>query len=145
MYGLERWTVYALTSGFIFVLVSRVAKHQNGTRVSTWTVQHDSIYIIPFLTRHDEPKSEVKKTIFTHWHSVALALFTFWWWHHNWLCNAGDDVTVDLATVMPSREKLYIYISLYIVLFMVIFTVGRVRRFSSPVVNIFWARTLWSP
>ena len=98
-----------------------------------------------FLHDMMSQRVRIKKTIFTHWHSAALALFTFWWWHHNWLCNAGDDVTVDLATVMPSRENLYIYISLFIVLFMVIFTVGRVRRFSSPVINIFWARTLWSP
>ena len=38
-----------------------------------------------------------KPMICTHRHYASLGLFTFWWCH-NWLCNAGDDIN-DLAIV----------------------------------------------
>ena len=67
--------------GFILVFIIR--------RAST---------IFHFLYDMTNPWKTIKNTIFTPQHRVSLGLFTCWWWRHNWLCNAGDKVTIDFAT-----------------------------------------------
>ena len=37
------------------------------------------------------------KTIYTQRHRTLLGLFIFWWWRHNQLCDASDDLTIDFA------------------------------------------------
>ena len=55
-------------------------------------------------------RSNSKRRFFTHQHCASLALFKFCWWHHNWLCNTSDDITIDLANrlgkVINDRKKI---------------------------------------
>ena len=39
---------------------------------------------------------------------ALLGLFIFWWWRHNWFCNADDDVIIEFAIVTCAREKWYL-------------------------------------
>ena len=67
----------------ILVFISQVAQqHQNNTRVSTWSVRHKSIYIILFLTWHNESINDDKSDDHPH---VSFTRFTYCWWCHNWL------------------------------------------------------------
>ena len=66
-------------------------KHHTYPQVSPQTIRHYSAY--------------TTSKIFTHRHRVSLALFTFWW-RHNWLCNAGDEVTIDLWRVQVISNSL---------------------------------------
>ena len=45
---------------------------------------HTSFY---FLHDMMSPQITIDNTIFTHQHDASLDLFTFWWWHLNWLGN----------------------------------------------------------
>ena len=50
---------------------------------------------MPSHTWHDEPTKMIKMIIFTLRHHALLDLF--WWWHHNWLFNTGDDITIGIT------------------------------------------------
>ena len=105
MYVLEWRTVSALSRmlfGFLFpeLRSNDGNKHQNNTRVSEETVRHESIYIILFLTRHNESINDEKPRSF-HVVPVSYSLgFHFTddvtndrWWRHN-----------DQTIVTRSRE-----------------------------------------
>ena len=86
------WTpvgVFVPTKGLFWCLFpelrsSKENKHQNNIWVSTEIVHHECTHIILFLTWHNGPINDDKKTKFTHQFCVSLALFTFCWWRHNW-------------------------------------------------------------
>ena len=93
MYVLKWQTVYALTRGLFGCLFPELQsnegnKHQNNTRVSTWTVRHKSTYTTLFLTWHNECSNDEKMAIFPHRPHVSLAHFTVCCWCHKQLLMA---------------------------------------------------------
>ena len=111
MYVLEWRTVSALTRGLCWCLFSELRsnegnKHQHNTRVSTETVRHESIYIILFLTRHNESQMTIKTTILTCRPRVSLARFSFCWWRHSRLLMTSQwpDNCDAIAWIMISNS-----------------------------------------
>ena len=45
----------------------------------------------------------IKTTIFTYRYNASLDLFAHWW-----LCNVGDNGTIDLAIVIRAHDKWYL-------------------------------------
>ena len=41
-------------------------------------------------------------------HAASLGLLMLWWWRRNWLCNASDDVEIDLAIATRARDEWYL-------------------------------------
>ena len=64
---------------------------------------------------------DYQQTIFTHRHCASFGLFTFWWWRHNQLYGAVDDLTNTCATpVMTSQLVLqHIIIIIIIIIIMI--------------------------
>ena len=95
---------------------SLVHKHRYHYRVSAQAVPHDKTYHILFLTIFyflmiPEPINDDPKNVFhtcAHRHRSSFALLTFWWWRHNWLRNAANDVTIDSVVVARASAKWYL-------------------------------------
>ena len=72
MYVLDWRTVSVLTRGLFWCLFPELRsnegnKYQNNTRMSTETICHESIYIILFLTRHNESINDYKNDELYTW------------------------------------------------------------------------------
>ena len=90
MYVLEWRTVSALTRVLFWCLFPSLLrnlgnKHQNNTRVSAETVRYEGIYIILFLTRHNDSINNDKKRRSLHIIPVS----------HSRIFRSADDITVD--------------------------------------------------
>ena len=65
--------------------------YQNNTRVSAWTVRHESAYSMSYLTRHNESINDDKNdNLHTSSPCLTRARFKFCWWRHNRLLMASQ-------------------------------------------------------
>ena len=95
VYWLEYRTAHTGHESTILLFFQTVNTNINSSKCIIETVRLTSSYIFPFLTRHNGPRSDDKKTILTHRFRVSLVVFTFadnvtiyCWWHHNTLRDA---------------------------------------------------------
>ena len=103
--------MYMLTRGlFLCLFLSCEASSETNTKIILkWahqqfvTIVHTLFYFLQDMS----PKMTIKQTIFHHRHRPSLGLFTLWWWRHNWMCNAGVDITTDLANRMRTGKAMY--------------------------------------
>ena len=73
--------------------------------MSTKTVLHHSTRIVLFFARHNEASGH-QKTIFKHWLSFLLAMFTSWW-RHNWLRDRLWELFLVTLTCQKWRRTRY--------------------------------------
>ena len=74
----------------IFMFIS-YNNYQNNTRVSAWTVRHESTYSVSYLTRHNESINDDKNdNLHTSSPCLTPARFKFCWWLHNRLLMASQ-------------------------------------------------------
>ena len=74
--------------------------------MSTKTVLHHSTRIVLSIARRNEPISGHQKTIFKHWLSFLLVMFTFWW-RRNWLRDRLRELFLVTLTWQKWRRTRY--------------------------------------
>ena len=63
---------------------------------------------------------DYQQTIFTHRHCASFGLFTFWWWRHNQLYGAVDDLTNTCATPVMTSQLVLQHIIIKIIIMIII-------------------------